>query len=76
MDQELYNLHLQAGLAAGEERTCGKKIRWSDEERANKAAGDMNQKPTTRNVLEAYPCPFCKTWHIGRKMSKEELLSV
>jgi hypothetical protein len=73
MAPELHELHLQAGLKAGLERTCGKKIPWPDEERANKAAASMNKKPTTRNVLEAYPCPFCKEWHIGRKMSLEEL---
>jgi len=35
----------------------------------------MNKKPTTRKELEAYPCAFCEKWHIGRKMSLEELRS-
>lgn len=74
MEQEIFNLHLQAGKKAGEQRTCGKKIKYS-EISANKAAVKMNSKSTTRNELEPYPCYFCNQWHIGRKMSKEELES-
>ena len=75
MEQELYDLHIIAGLKAGIERTCGKKVKYNTEESANKAAIVMNEKPNTRNILEAYPCTFCKKWHIGRKMSLEELRS-
>jgi hypothetical protein len=37
MEQEIITLHLQAGKISGEERTCGKKIKYS-EQSANKAA--------------------------------------
>ena len=73
MDPSLEALHKTAGLKAGEERTCGKKVRYSAEDSANRAAVEMNAKPTTRKALEAYPCPFCALWHVGRKMSLEEL---
>jgi hypothetical protein len=74
MDTETINLHLRAGKVSGQEHTCGVKIKYS-EKSAIKAATKMNAKETTRKELEAYPCFFCKMWHIGRKMSKEELLS-
>lgn len=73
MTPELRALHVAAGLRAGRDRTCGKKIGYSSEGSAQVAADAMNQKPGTRNVLEAYPCAFCEKWHVGRKMSDEEL---
>jgi hypothetical protein len=75
MDEELFHLHIAAGLKAGKERTCGKKVAYPSEESGVRAANEMNTKPTTRKELEAYPCAFCKQWHIGRKMSLEELRS-
>ena len=75
MDDELRELHLNAGRKAGEERTCGKKVRYSAESSALRAADEMNKKPSTKKPLEAYPCPFCEQWHIGRAMSLDELRS-
>lgn len=75
MEDCIKQLHLKAGEKAGKDRTCGNKISYSSEESALKASAKMNTKPTTRNVLEPYPCYFCGKWHIGRKMSEEELLS-
>lgn len=66
MDLTTYDSHIQAGLLAGEEATCGTKIDYKTEISANKAADKMNSKPTTRNKLEGYPCAFCDGWHIGR----------
>jgi hypothetical protein len=73
MDASLYQLHVNAGLKAGKERTCGAKVNYQSEESAQRAADQMNAKPKTRNLLEPYPCPFCQGWHIGRKMPLEEL---
>lgn len=75
MDKELFDLHINAGKKAGQERTCGKKVAYGSEESALKAAGQMNAKPGTRKELEGYPCFFCSKWHVGRKMSLEELRS-
>jgi hypothetical protein len=72
MEDSIKKLHLIAGEKAGKEKTCGSKIKYS-EASAVKAAAKMNTKPTTRKELEAYPCFFCGQWHVGRKMSKEEL---
>jgi hypothetical protein len=73
MKERLRLLHLAAGLRCGEQYTCGKKVKYGTEKSANKAAIAMNKKPTTRNELEPYPCPFCEKWHVGRKMSEKEL---
>ncbi len=74
MEQALYDLHINAGKKAGADATCGKKVRYS-EESAEKAAVAMNKKPSTRKELEHYPCAFCDQWHVGRKMTVEELLA-
>ena len=74
MDPNLFKLHEQVGNLCGVERTCGKKVRYSDEAKAQQAAMVMSAKPATRNPLEPYPCVFCKGWHIGRKMVHEELM--
>ena len=73
MDRELFDLHIAAGSAAGQERTCGKKVAYASEESAARAADEMNAKPTTRKPLESYPCAFCRNWHVGRRMALDEL---
>ena len=75
MDEDIYNLHLEAGKAIGRDKTCGRKIDYKTEQKAIESATRMNLKPNTRNILEAYPCAFCHGWHIGRAMTKEELES-
>ena len=75
MDRELYDLHITAGRKSGEERTCGKKVRYPSEELAFKSAEAMNKKPSTRHALEAYPCAFCGLWHLGGVMPLEVLRS-
>jgi hypothetical protein len=75
MNEDIYNLHLNAGKAIGKDKTCGCKIDYKTAEKANEAADLMNSKPNTRNILEAYPCAFCQGWHIGRAMTREELES-
>ena len=75
VDDATRELHLNAGRKASEERTCGQKIRYPAEDSAVRAADAMNAKPTTKKPLEAYPCPFCEQWHIGRAMSVDELRS-
>jgi hypothetical protein len=75
MNEILYQLHLRVGFLLGEDKTCGNKINYTNEEKAIIAADKMNKKTSTRNILEAYPCPFCMGWHIGRKMALSELES-
>ncbi len=75
MDTKIYELHINAGKKAGIDSTCGKKIGYSTEESALKAAIAMNKKQSTRKILEGYPCAFCEKWHVGRQMSEDELLS-
>lgn len=71
MDEETTQKHLMAGLKAGRESTCGSKINYKSELRAVDTAARMNQRKSLKE-LEAYPCVFCKGWHIGRKMSSKE----
>jgi hypothetical protein len=71
MEEELIKLHHAAGLACGRDSTCGAKVKYNSEERANIVAVKMSAK-FQRN-LEAYPCVFCNNWHIGRQMSLQEM---
>lgn len=73
MDESLYNLHLEFGKASGIESTCGKKTKFSTEEKAIKAATHHNQWDKRRNDVEPYPCFFCKEWHIGKIIPLEIL---
>jgi hypothetical protein len=70
MNEKTKQMHLAAGRAYGEEATCGRKIDYKSEESADKAAAAMSAKGD--KVLEAYPCCWCKGWHIGRAMTWEE----
>lgn len=72
MDDETFRLHLNAGRRYGEKATCGTKVNYETEETADRSAEAMNAKGA-RKPLEAYPCTWCGGWHIGRKMSVEEL---
>ena len=77
MTPDLHALHVAAGLRAGREHTCAKKIPYSSEESATKAKDTMlNQNPAARNAMEAHPCGFCKNWHVGLKMSDAELRGI
>lgn len=73
MEKEIYDLHINAGFICGKEHTCGNKINYGSEETATKSAEKMSIK--YQKEMEAYPCAFCNGWHIGRKMSIEELKS-
>jgi len=75
MTPELIDRHHRLALAAGQASACGSKIDYKSGETATKAAAKMTAKRQDGKVLEAYPCPFCDGWHIGRLMigeSKDE----
>lgn len=71
MDDVLYEKHIRAGLVAGRDRTCGKKVDFKSEATAVKVAVKLSAKYGEEK--EGYPCAFCAGWHVGRKMSEEEL---
>lgn len=73
MDDRLVELHKKTGLVCGEEKTCGIKVVYECEEDASRSALALSKKGISKYELEAYPCPFCNKWHVGRKMSREEL---
>jgi hypothetical protein len=70
MDQSEVDMHIKAGLAYGEEATCGTKINYAGESSAIRAASFASAK--YEKDLEAYPCAFCDGWHIGRAMTDDE----
>jgi len=72
MDDIEKALHLKAGYVYGKNATCGKKIDYQSEATAQKAAEAMTNKRKDNKQLEAYPCYWCKGWHIGRAMTEEE----
>lgn len=78
MDSKIVELHKKAGFKCGKEHTCGKKIDYKSETSAQKAADSLNKKTERPNYhdLEPYPCAFCNGWHIGRKMTIEELIEL
>lgn len=71
-------IHLIAGLAYGYNATCGVKIDYRSAETAAKAATQLMEKNRTSRLrspgypLEAYPCPWCLGWHIGRALTTDE----
>ena len=71
MDREIYLSHIKAGYVCGKEHTCGKKIDYKNSEKSGLTAEKLSIK--YNKEMEAYPCVFCHGWHIGRKMSTEEL---
>lgn len=74
MAWDIDTLHRAVGAMYGKKKTCGEKVKYNTRETADKAAVEMNAKESTRKELEAYPCPFCDKFHLGRKMSELELI--
>lgn len=50
-------------ILTGNERACGKKVDYKSKASATKSALAMEKK--SGKPFEAYPCYFCKGWHIG-----------
>lgn len=71
MDEATREMHKRAALFYGRESSCGTKIKYS-EDSAVKAAESMSRKYAGTKVLEAYPCPWCERWHVGRQMTEDE----
>jgi len=55
--------HYYIGWRTGREKACGKKVNYKSLESSTKAAIKLSEKWETK--LEAYPCIWCKGWHIG-----------
>lgn len=75
MTDELKEIHLKVGSLMNRDGVCGKKINYRSEESAVRASNSMNKKTEREGYheLEPYPCYYCNGWHIGRKMSIEEM---
>lgn len=75
MDHATWRMHVRAGLAYGQDATCGPpgkpKVDYGSEETAVKVALLMSVKHG--KAMEGYPCGWCRGWHIGRAMTPEEI---
>lgn len=76
MTPELHQLHLEAGRRVGQEKTCGKKVKYADEAAGLKAAASHNKWKDRRHDVEPYPCAFCSQWHVGQIMPEELLQQI
>lgn len=64
MDKDEINMHLAAGRYYGRQATCGTKIQYDTEEKANGHACNLNDRTTfspetAPHIVEAYPCFWC-----------------
>jgi hypothetical protein len=71
MEPEWKELHLRAAIFYGEASACGKKVDYKSETTARSAAVALSL--TYKKQMEAYPCPWCQGWHIGREMLPKEV---
>lgn len=55
-----------------EARMCGVKKRYVTPEMAQAFATVMDQKHPEKAPFSAYPCPYCKFYHIGGKKPEAE----
>jgi hypothetical protein len=71
MDAEEIERCKRVCVILGVVRSCGVKVKYDTEQQAEKSAKRNGKK--WGKEMNAYPCYWCNHWHIGRKMSKEEL---
>jgi hypothetical protein len=71
MDESTTAMHLAAGEHYGQVATCDIRFGYMSEEGAVASAEAFTKK--YGNALEAYPCFWCKGWHIARPMTPEEI---
>lgn len=70
MNIEQFKYHINVAFIHGSKRACRGKRRYHSYKKAASIANMMSKK--VKADLEAYPCPFCYCFHVGRRMSKEE----
>lgn len=73
MDERIHAAHIAAGRMYGREATCGNKYNHGSEEKAASAAAALMRSGKARHTVEAYPCAWCDGWHIGRRMTMDEM---
>lgn len=66
-------LQLLAAIATGQENSCGDKEQHRTENRANQHASRLNFRGRQNHKVEAYPCPWCFFWHVGREYDQRRL---
>lgn len=71
LSEEEHERQKKAAYILGATRSCNVKVKYDTEEQAHKAAMRKSKKWGAK--LEAYPCPFCNSYHFGRMMSEEEI---
>lgn len=66
-------LQLLAAIATGQENSCGDKEQHKTENRAKQHASRLNSRGRQNHKVEAYPCPWCFFWHVGREYRTDRL---
>ena len=73
MHDEEKTLHKIVALICGRESACGIKHAFFDQESAEKACEQLRKKVKNK-TLHVYPCAWCSGWHVGREMTRKELI--
>jgi hypothetical protein len=69
MDELIAAMHRAAGRAYGYAKTCMDKGKFRSYDAARQLAEGMS---TNNNPVEAFPCVYCESWHVGRTLTPEE----
>jgi hypothetical protein len=68
---KLLMFHGHVATKCGKDSSCTDKKKYHTYAGALKATQEVKEKGADK---EAYPCPWCYSWHIGRRMSTAELM--
>jgi len=71
MSNRNWDEHLAAAKRFGKTSSCTNKVKYKTFGSASQAAVFASKK--YNNTKSPYPCPFCNKWHVGRKLSDNEL---
>lgn len=69
MDDVTFKLFRAFALKSGEYKSCTNKVKYSSEEAAQEACNRIIMP------MQAYPCPFCNEWHIGKYKTTEFIIN-
>jgi hypothetical protein len=69
-----YNMALSVGAVVGKDKCCGNKSKYDSYDSALKYARLHNSDPKADHYVAPYPCCFCKSWHNGKPIPKEEII--
>ena len=75
-EQAAFSIALSGWKIVGEQKSCGKKVKYPTEDKAVQASIAHNKWKERKSDVEPYPCAFCEQWHIGGIMPIELLQEI